>query len=377
MAENENGTEKSEQPTGRRIQKSRQEGQVARSKELATTVVLISGAIALLLFGQTIGESLGRLFRYSFDVPRDALFDTGSMSQHLLAMTKDITFAMIPFMSVMVVAAVVGHVGLGGWLFSMKNLEPKLSKFNPITGIKRLFKLRSLVELVKALGKTLIIGTMAWFIMRMDIPGLLEMGREDLSVSMVHAMDLLAWTFFWLACSLILIAAIDVPYQVFEHNKELRMTKQEVKEEFRDTEGKPEVKQKVRQIQYNMAQQRMLQEVPKADVVITNPTHYSVALRYDSKRDRAPVVVAKGIDHMAIKIREIAKAHKIEMVASPALTRSVYHHTDVGGEIPSGLYLAVAQILAYVFQLRRYRRGWAGRPGNIPAFEIPADLRKD
>ncbi len=377
MAENENGTEKSEQPTSRRIQKSRQEGHVPRSRELATTVVLMSGAIALLIFGQYMGESLGRMLRYSFELPRDAVFDPDAMSRHLLAITGEITYAMIPFMAIMVAAAIVGNVGLGGWLFSVKNLMPKLSKLNPITGLQRMFTLKSLVELAKAVGKTLVVGTVAWFVMRMDIPELLEMGREDLAVSMAHSINLLAWTFFWLACSLMLIAAVDVPYQAFEYRKELRMTKQEVKEEFRDIEGKPEVKQKVRQIQYNMAQQRMLQDVPKADVVITNPTHYSVALRYDSKVDRAPVVIAKGVDHMAMKIREIARAHKIEMVASPALARSVYYHAEVGAEIPSGLYMAVAQILAYVFQLRRYRRGWGGKPGNLPAFDIPSELRRE
>ena len=377
MAENENGTEKSEQPTGRRLNKAREEGQVPRSKELATTAILILGAISILVFGQGIANSLSRIFHFSFDLPRDAIFETKAMSGHLLAITQEVVLAMAPFMAVMVVAAILGNTGLGGWNFSLKALGFKFSKLNPINGLKKMVSLNSLVELGKALGKTLIVGLVAWFIIRRDIPDLLELGREDIAVSIVHACKLLAWTFLWLACSLVLIAAIDVPFQTFQHLKELKMTKQEVKEEFRDTEGKPEVKSKVRQIQFNMAQQRMLQDVPKADVVITNPTHYSVALKYDSKVNRAPIVIAKGADHMALKIREIAKAHKIELVNSPPLTRSIYYHSEVGQEIPSGLYLAVAQILAYVFQLRRFRRGWGAKPGKIPPFEIPPELRRD
>lgn len=377
MAENENGTEKSEEPTGRRIQKAREEGQVPRSKELATTVVLIVGAVAILVFGQMIGKSLERILHFSFDVPREDLFDTRTMTRHLIEMTADLVLAMAPFMAVMVAAAIVGHTMLGGWNFSTKALMPKFSKLNPINGLKNMFSLKSLVELLKGIGKTLVIGGVAWIVIGFDIPELLEMGREDLRVSMAHAFELLAWTFLWLACSLILIAAIDVPYQSYEHRKELRMTKQEVKEEFRDTEGKPEVKSKVRQIQYEMATRRMLQEVPKADVVITNPEHYSVALRYDSKNHAAPVVIAKGADHMAMKIREIARANKIELVASPPLTRAVYYSTEIGHEIPKGLYLAVAQVLAYVFQLRRYRSGYAPKPGQLPEPPIPPELRRD
>ncbi|MBS3805671.1 MAG: EscU/YscU/HrcU family type III secretion system export apparatus switch protein, partial [Oleiphilaceae bacterium] len=186
----------------------------------------------------------------------------------------------------------------------------------------------------------------------------------------------LAWSFFLLACATIIIAAIDVPFQIFSHQKKLRMTKQEVKDEFKDSEGKPEVKGRIRQLQREMAQRRMMEDVPGADVVITNPTHYAVALKYDQNSMSAPVVVAKGGDETAFKIMEIARANKVDILRTPPLTRAVYHNTKVGGEIPDGLYMAIAQVLAYLFQLRRFRQGQGERPG-MPKFPIPSDLRRD
>lgn len=377
MAENENGTEKSEEPTGKRLQKAREEGQVARSKELATMVVLVVSAVSILILGPMVGETLANVFTSSFSQPRELLMNPDSMSRHLIELTQDVIIGLAPFMLIVLIAGIVGHTALGGWNFSSKALTPKLSKLNPITGLKNMVSVKSLVELGKAIAKTLVVAGVAYFVMAMDIPILAGMGAEDLSVSMKHALEVIAWSFLWLSLSLILIAAIDVPFQSFQHRKELRMTKQEVKEEFRDTEGKPEVKSKVRQLQFDMAFKRMLDAVPEADVVITNPTHFAVALRYDSKRDNAPIVVAKGVDHMAMKIREVAKNHRIERIESPPLTRAVYYSTEVGQEVPSQLYLAIAQILAYVFQLRRYRSGYGKRPGRIPDFEIPEELRRD
>lgn len=377
MAENENGQEKSEKPTGKRLEKAREEGQVARSKELATMVVLVVGAIVLLTWGPRLGETMFRVFRSSFAQPRELLMNPDSMSRHLIELTQDVIIVMAPFMLLLFAAGIVGNTAMGGWNFSAKALKPKFSKLNPIKGIKNMFSMKSLVELIKAIAKTLVLGTVAYFVMLLDLPILMGMGAEDISVSIRHAVEVLAWSFLYLSLALILIAAIDVPFQSYQHQKELKMTKQEVKEEFRDTEGKPEVKSRIRQVQMDMAFKRMLDAVPEADVVITNPTHYAVALRYDSKRDQAPIVVAKGVDHMALKIRELAKHHKIERIESPPLTRAVYYSTEIGQEVPSQLYMAIAQILAYVFQLRRYRSGYGERPGRIPDFEIPEELRRD
>ena len=377
MAENDSSQEKTEEPTERRLSKSREEGQVARSKELNTFVVLISGALALLVFGTTIGKGLMGILRHQFVLDRQAMFDTKQPLIQLGVAAQEAAMLLAPFMFILLVASIVGPIGLGGWLVSGKALAPKMSRISPIKGIKRMFSLNSLMELAKALAKTVVIGGIAVVIFVNVIPDLRSLASESVETSIIHAIEIVAWSFVFLASSLLLIAAVDVPFQIYNHQKNLRMTKQEVKDEYKDTEGKPEVKQRIRQVQYEMSKLRMLEEVPKADVVITNPTHYSVALKYDGKSMGAPIVVAKGIDHLAIKIREIAKEHGIERVESPPLTRAIYYHSDVGQEIPAPLYLAVAQVLAYVFQIRRYRKGYGQKPEQLPDFEIPSDLRHD
>ncbi len=377
MAEDgDSSQDKTEEPTGRRISKAREEGQVPRSKELNTTLLLIAGAGGLLIFGSQIGKNLVNIMTQSFSFTREAAFDTKQMSIYLVNAAIEISQIVIPFLVVLFFAAIIGSVLLGGWLFSTKSLVPKFSKLNPIKGIAKMFALKALVELLKAIAKVTVVMFFAVMIIRSQMPELLGLGHESVIPAMAHAAQILAWSFFLLSCTMIVIAAVDVPFQIYEHVKSLKMTKQEVKDEFKDTEGKPEVKQKIRQLQMEMAQRRMMQDVPNADVVITNPTHFSVALRYDPEKDGAPILLAKGHDQTALKIREIAKAHNIEQVAAPPLARSIYHHAEIGQEIPSGLYLAVAQVLAYVFQLKQFRRRVSPRP-KMPDFPIPDDLKFD
>jgi flagellar biosynthetic protein FlhB len=377
MAEGgDSSQDKSEEPTARRIEKAKEDGQVPRSKELNTTLLLMSGAAGLLIFGDQIGHHLINIMTASFSFTREAAFDPKQMSLYLVNAAVEISQIVIPFLVVLFIAAIVGSIALGGWLFSAKSLVPKFSKLNPIKGIGKMFSLKSLVELLKAIAKITVVMTFAVLIIRSQMPELLGLGHESVIPAMAHAAKILAWSFFLLSSTMIVIAAVDVPFQIYDHLKNLKMTKQEVKDEYKDTEGKPEVKQKIRQLQMEMAQRRMMQDVPQADVVITNPTHFSVALRYDPENDGAPILLAKGHDHMALKIREIAKAHGIEQVAAPPLARSVYHHAEVGQEIPSGLYLAVAQVLAYVFQLKQFRRRVSPRP-KMPDFPIPDDLKSD
>ena len=377
MAEDgDSSQDKTEEPTGRRISKAREEGQVPRSKELNTTLLLIAGAGGLLIFGSQIGKNLVNIMTQSFSFTREAAFDTKQMSLYLVNAAIEISQIVIPFLVVLFFAAIIGSVLLGGWLFSTKSLVPKFSKLNPIKGIAKMFALKALVELLKAIAKVTVVMFFAVMIIRSQMPELLGLGHESVIPAMAHAAQILAWSFFLLSCTMIVIAAVDVPFQIYEHVKSLKMTKQEVKDEFKDTEGKPEVKQKIRQLQMEMAQRRMMQDVPNADVVITNPTHFSVALRYDPEKDGAPILLAKGHDQTALKIREIAKAHNIEQVAAPPLARSIYHHAEIGQEIPSGLYLAVAQVLAYVFQLKQFRRRVSPRP-KMPDFPIPDDLKFD
>jgi flagellar biosynthetic protein FlhB len=377
MAEDgDSSQDKSEEPTGRRIEKAREDGQVPRSKELNTTLLLMVGSAGLLIFGSQIGESFVNIMKASFTFDREYLFDQKQMGLYLVNAAIEISQIVLPFLFTLFISAIIGSVALGGWLFSAKSLVPKLSKLNPIKGLGKMFALKSLVELLKAIAKITLVMSLAVLIIRSQMPELLGLGHESVIPAMTHATQLLGWSFFLLSCTMIIIAMADVPFQIYDHLKQLKMTKQEVKDEYKDTEGKPEVKQKVRQLQMEMSQRRMMQDVPEADVVITNPTHFSVALRYDPEKDGAPILLAKGHDHMALKIREIAKAHGVEQVTAPPLARSIYHHAEVGHEIPSGLYLAVAQVLAYIFQLKQFKRRVSPRP-KMPDFPIPDDLKKN
>jgi flagellar biosynthetic protein FlhB len=374
--ENDNSQEKTEEATPRRLEKAREEGQTARSRELATMAVLLAGAGGLLMFGSHLGAALEAIMRDSFTLERSAIFDTRHMSLQLLASAREAALALAPILLLLLVAAIAGSVALGGLLFSGKAIEPKFSRLDPIKGLGRMFSLRSLIELAKAIAKVGLVMAVALLILDLRTEDLLSIAEEPVLPAMAHVLWTLGWSFFFLSAATVVIAAIDVPFQIYDHRKKLRMTKQEVKDEYKDTEGKPEVKGRIRQLQREMAQRRMMQDVPTADVVITNPTHYAVALKYDQKTMAAPVVVAKGADEVAFKIMEIAREHKVEILRTPPLTRAVYHNTELGDEIPDGLYMAIAQVLAYVFQLRQFRRGRAPKPG-MPDFPIPPEMRRD
>ncbi|OEY67080.1 flagellar biosynthesis protein FlhB [Marinobacter sp. X15-166B] len=377
MAEaGDDSQEKTEEATPRRLEKSREDGQTARSRELATMAVLLAGASGLLIFGAMLGEALERIMRFSFSFAREQAFDTHFMGLKLLAAAQEAALALAPFMLLVLIAAIAGSIGIGGLLFSGKAIMPKLNRMDPLKGLKRMFSTRSLVELVKAIAKVGLVMAVAILILRLRTDDLLSIASQPAVPAMAHVVTTLGWSFFLLACATVVIAAIDVPFQIYDHHKKLRMSKQEVKDEYKDTEGKPEVKGRIRQLQREMAQRRMMQDVPGADVVITNPSHYAVALKYDQNTMAAPIVVAKGADQVAFKIMEIAREHKVDVLRTPPLTRAVYHNTDIGGEIPDGLYMAIAQVLAYLFQLRQFRRGQGEKP-TLPEFPIPGDLRRD
>jgi flagellar biosynthetic protein FlhB len=378
MAEegNDDSQEKTEEPTPRRIQKAKEEGQVARSKELNTAALLIAGTGGLLIFGAGIGEAMVEVMKHSFDIPREVIFDEHQMGLYLMDAAGEAMVSLLPLMVLLFIAAFAGSIALGGWLLSGKAVAPKFSRMDPLKGLKRMFSLKALVELTKAVAKVSVVLFFAVILLQIQTEELLSIGAQPTIPAMVHAADILGWSFFFLSCTMILIALVDVPFQIYDHTKNLKMTKQEVKDEYKDTEGKPEVKGKVRQLQREIAQRRMMQDVPQADVVITNPTHYSIALRYKPEEDAAPLVLAKGVDEVAIKIREIARANDIEMVEAPPLARSIYYNAKIGEEVPSGLYVAVAQVLAYVFQLKQFRQRRRARP-NMPDLPIPDDLQHD
>jgi flagellar biosynthetic protein FlhB len=377
MAESESGADKSEDPTSKRLDESREKGQIARSRELNTVAVTLSGIAALLIYGGEFGQALLELMRVNFTLPREVLLDDGSMALYLLASGKLVLEAFIPLLVILLIAALLGPIALGGWLFAISTLAPKASRMDPLAGLKRMFSTHALIELIKALGKFSVILLVALSVLSSDQDDLLAIAYEPMPSAIIHSMEIVGWSMLWMACGLILIAAIDVPFQLWDHKQKLMMTKQEVIDEYKDSEGKPEVKSRIRQLQRQMAERRMMAAVPKADVVITNPTHFAVALKYDPAQGSAPVLLAKGSDFTALKIREIAQEHKVMLLESPGLARAVYFSTELDQQIPAGLYLAVAQVLAYVYQLKQFQSGKGKRPAPLPDLPIPPDLRRD
>lgn len=376
MAEEQDSSqEKTEDPTPRRLDKAREDGNVPKSKELNMSLVMVGGVIAMLLFSSSLGQSMLTVGRIGFELRREDLFDGAMMIAKLEAAAQVAAAALAPILAILLLSATLGGILLSGLNFSTKALEPKLSNMDPIKGIKRMFSLNALVEMVKAIAKFLVVAATALFSLWFIGNDLLSLYWSDSVVAIQDAMTLLGWVTIALACSLLFIAAIDVPYQLWDYKKKLKMTMQEIKDEFKETEGKPEVKRKIRELQMAMAQSRMMSAVPEADVVITNPTHFSVALKYDQSGDGAPVVVAKGVDTIAFKIREVATANGVEIVESPALARAIYHTTDIDGEIPNQLYYAVAQVLAYVFQLHNFRARRGKRPKPLGDISVPEDMQ--
>lgn len=376
MAE-DSSQEKTEEPTPKRLEKARDEGQVPRSRELTTTVLLLGGTICLFMLGGYITERLESIMRFNLDLDREVVFDTNLMFSHLGESIYDGLYILVPIFSVLALASILGPISLGGWLFSAKSLAPKASRLNPGAGLKRMFGVKGLVELLKSVGKVLVILLLAVILLYVQKEDILRLAYQDVNVALENSMYLAGVAAIVLAASTILIAIVDVPFQIWDNARKLKMSLQEIKDEMKDSEGKPEVKGRIRQLQREMAQNRMMSNVPEADVVITNPTHFACALKYDPNNMATPVLLAKGGDNIAMKIREIAKAHNIEIIESPQLSRAVFYTTEIDDEIPAGLYMAVAQILAYVFGLRNFRKGQGDRPlypKNVP---IPPDMRFD
>ena len=326
MAEEESGQEKTEEATAKRLEKAREEGQVARSRELGTTLLLMTGSFALMIFGSALNQQFQSIMRFNFGFSRDAAFDSDMMAIYLTESLFSLSGLIILILAMLMLAGVIGSIALSGWLFSPKALAPKLSRLNPLEGLKRMFSIKSLIELLKAVAKFVLVATVAVLILLSMQVDLLAIGFETIEQAIEHSTWVVVWSAVGMSAATIIIAAIDVPFQVYENAKKLKMTKQQVKDEFKDTEGKPEVKGRIRQLQREMAQSRMMAAIPEADVVITNPEHFSVALKYDMQGNGAPTVVAKGADQIAMKIREIANAYQVPLIPTPALTRAIYFY---------------------------------------------------
>ncbi len=375
MAE-DSGQEKTEDPIPRRQEQAKEKGQVARSRELNTMLVLFSAVMAASILGSSIGTGLKEIISRLLTISRENVFNPAAMVNSLSSAILDTLNVLSPFFFVMVAAAILGPISLGGFNFSTKALAFKMEKLDPIKGTKRVFAIRGLVELIKALAKFMIIGSVALLFLYSNRAELIALGSIPLEKGISNAITLLLWAFLSFSSALIIVAVVDVPFQLWDHKKQIKMTRQEVKDDSKDSEGNPEVRGHVRQLQREMAQRRMMEDVPDADVVITNPEHYSVALKYDPASPKAPVVVAKGADLMAFRIRAVANEHNVTILESPPLARSIYYTTEIKDEIPAGLFLAVAQILAYVYQLKKKSYGDAGSPKQ-PDITIPDDLQFD
>ena len=376
MAEDDS-QEKTEEASGRKIEKAREEGQVPRSRDLATSVVLLLGSIGLLYYADFMGGKFINMMRVNFTLSRETIFDPNAMIGYFVSSMFQGLLSMAPFMALMLVASIVGPVALGGWLFSSDSLMPKLSRMDPMAGLKRMFSMKALIELLKSTAKVAIILGATILLLKYYSQPMFRLSDESINIAIIHSAEISAYAVIALSACTLLITAFDVPLQIFEYNKKLKMSKQELKDEAKDTDGKPEVKGRIRQLQREMAQRRMMANVPTADVIITNPTHYAVALKYNPESMATPLLLAKGGDNIALKIREIAKAHGVEIIESPVLARAIFHTTELDAEIPSGLYLAVAQVLAYVFQLKTYRKGRGQKPKYPGNIKVPKDMYFD
>lgn len=369
MAEHEQAQERTEKPTPKRLEEARRKGQIPRSRDLTAAAVTLAGGASLYLTGGYVAEQISGMMRSSFSLSREEALDASYLLPALAGAAGEALRACLPLLVMVLVAALLAPLVLGGWNFSGESLVPKFERLSPLQGFKRMFSPRSFIELGKALAKFGVVAVIAVIVLWKDAGELIGLGREPLPQAIAHAFKLSIQGFLAISAGLLLIAAIDVPYQLWQYAKQMRMSREEVRRELKESEGSPEVKGRIRQLQQELARRRMMQDVPRADVVVTNPTHFAVALRYDEKRMRAPIVVAKGVDLVAARIRELATEHNVAIFEAPPLARVLYRNVDIGGEIPSSLYVAVAQVLSYVFQLRVAKRSGL-QPPERPVVDV-------
>jgi len=354
--------ERTEQPTSKRLEEARKQGQVPRSTDLNAAAVMLLAGAGLYMMGGRLGSQLYDIMRTGLTLTRAESVDE---SRALAMFGNDVLHAMLacaPVLGLTLVAALVAPLAIGGWNMSFTALAPKFDKLNPANGLQRMFSARSGVELAKALAKFLFIALVAACLLWKNAGELMGLGAEPINAALPHAARLTGHAFLILAATMGLIAAVDVPWQLYQHNQKLKMSRQEIKEEAKESDGSPEMKGHIRRAQGELARRRMMHEVPQADVVVTNPTHFAVALRYDDKRMRAPIVVAKGADVIAARIREIATENNVPIFEAPPLARALHRNVEIGGEIPANLYVAVAQVLTYIYQLKNARRYGAVMP---------------
>ncbi|AET90458.1 flagellar biosynthesis protein FlhB [Caballeronia cordobensis] len=375
MAE-ESDLEKTESATPKRLEKAREEGQVARSRELASFALLAAGFFGVWGLSGPISQHLQSILRGAFTFNHETVLDTRQMMIGAANASKEGLFAVLPVLLLSGFAALAAPMALGGWLITTKPLAPNFGRLNPISGLGKIFSMQGPVQLGMSVLKTVVVGGMAgWAIWsrKAEVLGLLT---KPLSLALADAMHLIFVCCGMAIAGLFLVAAVDVPYQLYSHAKKLRMSKEEVKREHKESEGDPHIKGKIRQQQRAAARRRMMQAIPTADVIVTNPTHFAVALQYTDGQMRAPKVVAKGVNLVAARIRELGREHNVPLLEAPPLARALYHNVEINREIPGALYGAVAQVLAWVYQLKRYKEDGGIKPDEPSDLDVPKELDK-
>jgi flagellar biosynthetic protein FlhB len=364
----EGGQERTEQATPKRLEEARKKGQVPRSVELSMAAVCIAAAAAIYTLGRGVAGQFADLMREGLSLPPEVAVGENVIWPALTEAGASSIMVILPILGATFIAALAAPLAIGGWNFSTQALMPKFSRLNPLSGFGRMFSARSSVELGKGVAKIAVVGLIAWVMLSGLTPQLMGLSSEPIEGAIGHSASLTGYALLVMCFGLVAIAAVDVPFQLWQHSRDLRMTREEVREEYKESEGSPEVRGRIREAQRALARGRMMQEVPKADVIVTNPTHFAVALRYDDQKMRAPIVVAKGTDLLAARIREIATENGVPIIEAPPLARALYRTVDLGREVPANLYVTVAQVLTYVYQLKAaWQRGT--RPPPAPTFQ--------
>lgn len=374
MADDSSDQEKTEAATPRRLEKAREEGQVARSRELTTFLLLACGVATLWSMGAMLHDRLGLMMEQAFMFDRARAFDTAVMLSTALSLGGTTLKALSPLFLILMVVALIAPSLLGGLVVSGKSLQPQFSKLNPVKGLKRIFSTQALAELAKVIAKAVLVGGVGTWFLVSSSGEFLALMEQPVHQALANALRLAATACGLMVLTLAVVILIDVPYQLWHHARKLRMSREEIKREHKESDGDPHVKGRIRAQQQAIARRRMMSKVPEADVIVTNPSHYAVALRYDEKRMAAPVVVAKGVDAVAARIRELAREHGVPLLEAPPLARALYRHVDLDREVPVSLYTAVAEVMAWAFNIRRARAQGGDEvlpPENLP---VPPEL---
>lgn len=370
----ESAEDKTESPTPHRLEKARKEGQIPRSRELTSLLMLVAGLLILWMGGGPMARQLAEMVASGFSFDHRLINDPGQIVRHVSRLLGQAVWALVPMMAGLVLVAIAAPMLLGGIVLSGKSISFKFSKLNPLSGLKRMVSSQTWAELLKAVLKAALVSMVAGWYVWVSWPEMLRLITEAPFEALAHGMNMIAVCCFLVILGLVPMVGFDVFWQLFSYFKQLRMTQQEIRDEYKEMEGDPHVKGRIRQAMRAAARRRMMADVPKADVIVTNPTHYSVALQYDEKKMSAPKVLAKGAGDVALKIRELAKEHRVPILEAPPLARALYRHSEIGQHIPGALYGAVAEVLAWVWQLKRWKREGGLIPQKPKRLPVPAEL---